>query len=76
MKKLQGEAYQTVLNLPDGIKIEANLNNWILLIPPRNYSYFPTLDFLLDDLLNYKIKLNKIQGGKNGNNSRGIKGID
>ncbi len=46
MKKLQGEAYQAVLSLLDGIKIEANFNNWIRLIPPRNYSYFPTLDFL------------------------------
>lgn len=64
MKTFQGETYQTVLKLPDGIKIQVNLNNWILLIPPRNYSYFSTLDSLLNDLLDYKIKLYAIQSEK------------
>lgn len=64
MKILQGETFQTILELPDGIKIQTNVHNWILLIPPRNYSYFSTLASLFDDLLNYKIKLYAIQGEK------------
>lgn len=64
MKKLQGETFQTVYKLPDGIKIKVNLHNWVLFIPPRNYSYFPTLDSLLNDLLDYKIKLYAIQSEK------------
>lgn len=61
MDKLQGETYRTVLKLDNGIEIKANFHNWILFIPPRSYSYFPTLDYLLTDLLNYKIKLSAVQ---------------
>ena len=64
MKMLQGEKFESVLKLPDGIEIKANFNNWVLLIPPRNYSYFSTLDSLFDDLLDYKIKLYSIQNEK------------
>lgn len=64
MKMLQGEKYQTVLGLPEGIEIQVNLNNWILLIPPRNYSYYPSLEILLVNLLDYKIKLFAINNAK------------
>lgn len=61
MDKLQGETFRTILKLDNGIEIKANLNNWVLYVPPRSYSYFPTLDYLLTDLLNYKIKLSAVQ---------------
>ncbi len=61
---LQGEKYQTILELSDGIKIQVNLRNWILLIPPRNYSYYPSLELLLVNLLDYKIKLFSINNVK------------
>lgn len=61
MKTLEGEKFRTVLELPDGIKIQVNLYNWILLIPPRNYSYFSTFESLFNDLLDYKIKIYAIQ---------------
>lgn len=64
MKTLQGEQYQPVLKLPEGIEIRANVNNWLLITPPRNYWFYPTLDFLFADLLNYKIKVFAIQGVK------------
>ena len=64
METLQGEARQDILKLDDGIQIKVNLLNWILLIPPRHYSYFPTLEDLLVDLLDYKIKLSAINSPK------------
>lgn len=64
MNILAGETFQTILELPDGIKIQTNVHNWILFIPPRNYSYFSTLDSLFVDLLNYKIKLYAVQSKK------------
>lgn len=62
MKKLQGEKFQTIVKLPDGIKIQVNLLNWILFIPPRNYFYFATAEQLFDDLLDYRIKQHGVSG--------------
>ena len=64
MKKLQGEAFQDILKLDDGIEIKVNLLNWILLIPPRHYSYYATLEDLLQELFDYKVKISAINNLK------------
>ncbi len=56
MKIIKGEKLELIAKLTGGVEIKANLNNWVLFIAPRNYSYYATLDPLFIDLLNYKIK--------------------
>jgi hypothetical protein len=55
-RQTSGEAYKTILKLKDGVEIKANLNNWLLAIPPRNKWYFSSLDNLFEEILDYKIK--------------------
>ena len=63
MKTLDG-TYRTIVRFQDGIEIKANLGTWILFVPPRDYSYFPSLDFLIDSLFDYRIKSIAIKSGK------------
>ncbi|MBI4100800.1 hypothetical protein HY439_03640 [Candidatus Microgenomates bacterium] len=63
-RQTSGESYKSVLKLKDGAEIKANLNNWLLVIPPRNRWYFPSLDVLFQELLDYKIKFYASQSEK------------
>lgn len=62
MKKLQGEKYQTIVKLPDGIEIKVNIHSWVLFIPPRNYYYLSSLEQVFDSLLEYRVKQLAING--------------
>lgn len=47
---------QTIVKLANGLRIKADKNNWALFIPPRDYWYFPSLDLLVDELLDFETK--------------------
>ena len=64
MKKLQGEKFKTIVKLPDGIEIKVNNLNWVLFIPPRNYSYLSTLEQVFDSFLEYRVKQHAVNGEK------------
>lgn len=56
MEKISN-TYKTIVKFEDGIEIKADILNWCLYIPsPRTYWYYSSLDQLLTDLLNLKIK--------------------
>lgn len=56
-----GEKHRTVVELGYGIKIKVNPRNWILYLPSRIVWYYPHLEYLLDDLHTYLIKIHALE---------------
>lgn len=56
-KKLEQSKYKTLVRFDNRIEIKADSMNWILYsASPRSYQYFSTLEDLLTELLNFRIK--------------------
>ncbi|MBU1031958.1 hypothetical protein KKE03_03495 [Patescibacteria group bacterium] len=56
-KKLKQSKYKTLVKFNNGIEIKADSMNWVLYTPsPRSYLYFSTLEDLLTEFLNLRIK--------------------
>ncbi len=56
-KKSKQSKYKTLVKFENGIEIKADSMNWVLFSPsPRSYLYFSTLEDLLTEVLNLKVK--------------------
>lgn len=56
-KTLKQSKYKTIVKFDNKIEIKADSMNWVLYTPsPRSYLYFSTLEDLLSELLNLRIK--------------------
>lgn len=55
--RLKHSKYKTLVKFENKIEIKADSMNWVLYTPsPRSYLYFSTLEDLLTELLNLRIK--------------------